>query len=475
LWQNRWNELSKEEKRAYKERAAAQKTSTEKTSHEMPKATAAARPKMKVKKICTKTTSSKVQRWRRRKAITRAASLGKTTANELADDMVASLKKLQGDCPDIMSVVWQKLSSELGKDTTTSMESLTSCARFFLSKLNNAPGFAVPNPPSNVLAVRRYVDSLVREYCGTQKSASDFGYPLGRVRWDGGAAGATSAPAKRGRPNKIDNPEVIAKVEAAFAASSQPSSRLCWDHKSEQWMLVPCHAESIIFCFLGANLVPQFICSKLLCKGLCASQVNTLLEDKKSVFLQQPDLQADLSLRSLHRLARKHLRRFKGADSINDYCIYCWDLKNKVMPQLSELHSSLRTDLESFMASYFTQWDQYMMGTDLAERPGLHLRDLRHYIDHHSSRDPCRKHRNQDAVNRFPCGLLQVRSRQSDFPQRWRVSLHAKEAEISLKCQQMSKLLDSYLFHRSANQLQKPLLQKLLDEPPAGSLVLERF
>lgn len=68
-------------------------------------------------------------------------------------------------------------------------------------------------------------------------------------------------------------------------------------------------------------------------KFLCC-QVNTLTSDKKAVWQNWGSLQGNMSLSTFWRIAKKHLRHYKGAESINDYCIYCYDLKTKVLPQV---------------------------------------------------------------------------------------------------------------------------------------------
>lgn len=144
------------------------------------------------------------------------------------------------------------------------------------------------------------------------------------------------------------------------------------------------------------------------------------------------------------------------------------DLKKQILPSTEKLLADVRSELIQFMEGYFDQWDAFKASEGLEDKPGLHLRSLRHYIYHHSARTPCRQH----AEHAFPCGLAQLRSRQSEFPQKQRVSLHAKEADLCLQLQSMSKLLDAYLFHRSANELQKPAMLRLLEEPPAKSVVV---
>ena len=96
------------------------------------------------------------------------------------------------------------------------------------------------------------------------------------------------------------------------------------------------------------------------------------------------------------------------------------------------------------------------------------MRELQHYIERHHEVRPCGKHRSAT----FPCGLSRLRQRSSGFPQNRRVDLHAVEAAAALKLQRVSKLLDGYLFHRSANEHQKPVLLKLMEQPEPGHVAL---
>ena len=328
---------------------------------------------------------------------------------------------------------------------------------------------------------------------------------MGRARWNAAAQPSVQADAKpRGRPSKVNNMELVRKVESVLAQFSQPSSRLSWNAQQKDWVLAPrlnlrkifkfsmiqgleyvtSSCWSRIFIALVVSLSPVCMNSVLcpwflaciifpclswtaMCFALTA-KVNTLTQDKLFIWNQHSEIQQDLSLSVFHKIARRHLRHYKSADSINDYCIYCWDLKKKVMPQVTALLETVRKDLSELMEGYFTQWDSYEEACNLKERPGLHLRELRHFIQHHCERAPCSRHAN----NAFPCGLLSLRTRGSGFQQRKRIDLHAAEATACLNLQQTSKLLDSYLFHRSANDFQKPLLSKLLEQPPGDSIVI---
>ena len=197
--------------------------------------------------------------------------------------------------------------------------------------------------------------------------------------------------------------------------------------------------------------------------------MQTLTADKTSIWHEDAELQANLSLSTMRRISKRFCGQHKPAVSVNDYCIYCHDLETKVMPQVHELVQTVRQTLTEEMAGYWDAWDAYEAANNLVECPGRRLRLLKHYVDQHSSNQPCRHHTQPDS---FPCGLACLRARGSGFPQRRRVDLHLKEADAGVKLRDMSKLLDAYLFHRAANEFQKPILARLLEHPAAGTVTI---
>lgn len=91
------------------------------------------------------------------------------------------------------------------------------------------------------------------------------------------------------------------------------------------------------------------------------------------------------------------------------------------------------------------------------ECPGLQLREFRHFIWY-------------TGTLLFPALCVICGSVVRAFP-RSSVCSFMPKAEACLKEQCMSKRLDGYLFHRSANEHQKPLLQ-MLDTPKPGHLTI---
>lgn len=65
-----------------------------------------------------------------------------------------------------------------------------------------------------------------------------------------------------------------------------------------------------------------------------------------------------------------------------------------------------------------------------------------------------------------------MRSREQGFTAVMRGELQDLECDICKELKSMSRLLDSYLHHRSANAHQKPLLKRLVDHPGFSSLTL---
>ena len=297
-----------------------------------------------------------------------------------------------------------------------------------LRGLHRAPGFAVSYPNKHTKACRDYVDRLVRQTFNNKSQISAMGYIMGRRRWKRCGAETCRPAAKRGRKCKRDDPDIIAHVEKALMQNSQDSSRVCFDRQKQEWVLV-----------------------------------RTMCKDTTSVWREQKD-ELNLSLSTMRSILRRHLCNYKPPWVQSDMCVYCVDLRQKVLPQAQELVQTCRDKLAAVMDGYFTEFDRYSEEAGLAEKPGLMLREFQHFIWRHAERQPCRKHRGSG----FPCGLSHMRSREAGLNQRQRGELHEAEAECCHKLREMSRLLDSYLFHRSANDHQKGVLRRVHEQPEPG-------
>ena len=181
-------------------------------------------------------------------------------------------------------------------------------------------------------------------------------------------------------------------------------------------------------------------------------QVRTLTRDVTSIWNGRPGEVENISIATMRTVMRQHLCQFEPAWVESDMCVYCVDLKQKVLPEAKRLVKRIRDKLEEFMPGYFARFDDYAATASVADRPGLELREVRHFIENHSEQRPCPKHRG------------------TGFP-RLRVGLNSVEAQaIGVKLQAMSKLLDGYIFHRAANEHPKANLGTLLEEPQVGYL-----
>ena len=351
-----------------------------------------------------------------------------SSASDAARVVVAAVKELEPNWPTLGPLICTGLQEDSGSSSTCPS------SRRLLEGLACLPGFEAPYPGKDVFAIRDAVDRLVGGFFTSREQVAAAGYKMGASRWNNSKTDDTSSMRRpRGRPSKRNDPELIASVLAQLNAHSQDSSRVCFDKTEGSWV-----------------------------------QVQTLTRDATSIWHEQEELRQNMSLRTMRRIMKQHLAHFKPAWSVSDMCIYCVDLQKKVLPQSEELITGVRQRLEAFMGSYFEAFDEYANTVQLKSKPGLHLRELRHYIWHHSEAQPCQKH----SSHSFPCGRLADRARGSGFPQNQRVQLHGLEAECCVKLQAQAKLLDGYLFHRSANEHQKPILTKLQEFPEPGHLTM---
>ena len=179
LLKEKWKLLSKPEQASFIARAEKAVAIAKSKAAPAP-APCSSRTKKVVKdsKLKCVGSSKKLQRWRRRQGV--LSSLQKATSAEEAAEVIAwSSKKLSTDFPDLPSLAWRKLGEELGTDVSIKHSSVVTGSTFLLTKLQQSPGFAAPNPPAGVKAVRDHVDRVVREFAGTPECAEKLGYPMG--------------------------------------------------------------------------------------------------------------------------------------------------------------------------------------------------------------------------------------------------------------------------------------------------------
>ena len=428
-----WSKLSKEEKKAFCEQAEVHAddatvpagSAGKKRGADAEEAPAPAEPKKQ--KPAYQPLANVVAKTRARRVTALAEELLKhASANDAAETLAAAVKAVGATWPDFGAEAQQQIFRANGSQECANCSAL-------LRGICGTPCFSSPNPPDGVRSAQDHIDRVVRGIFPSLQAVQKQGYNIGRIRWDASGRDRMPERAPRGRKSKQDDEVQIARVRAALEEHSQGSSRLCFNRQAGEWMLV-----------------------------------NTLTADKTHIFNQQDAVSANMSLSTMSRIMRKHLANYKPAWVESDWCIYCHDLDRKVMPQVKEAVAQHRQVLTGYMEHYFEAFDNYVTSASLSEKPGLHLRELQHYIWHHCERDPCRKHQGGD----FPCGQGRLRARGSGFPQRRRTDLHGAEAEACNHLRGLSKLLDSYLFHRSANEHQKPVLTQLQTKPEAGHVTL---
>eukprot|EP00435_Cladocopium_sp_Y103_P043634 s2225_g12.t1 len=423
----RWSSLGQDQKEHYMKRAAdkASKRIKKETCDQppmQPEAASASDGRFGYRPL-TETTSK--QRTRHTTELVEFLSKF-ATAEDVSEIIGNAIQKLSDKFPQLQELVLQQCAQ-----TEPSLE-CTRCGDM-LQALHQTPGFSAPFPDPKTAAIRDHVDRAVVDIFAELDAVQRAGYKIGVKRWRQASQEDKSERKPRGRPSKKDSPEVIQNLLSLLSANSQDSSRLCFDPAKEEWV-----------------------------------QVKTLTRDITSMWHENADSLGGISINTMRRCMKLHLSHFKPAWTESDMCIYCVDLRQKILPRSQRLISKIREKLAELLPSYFEQFDIYSLNSGLKDRPGLELRELRHFLLHHGEARPCRKHNGSS----FPCGLSRLRQRAAGFPQRLRVDLHALEAEAALKLQAMSKLMDGYLFHRSANEHQKPILFQLLENPRPKHLTI---
>ena len=133
-----------------------------------------------------------------------------------------------------------------------------------------------------------------------RSAVENLGYSIGAARWLK-ASGPDDAQAKtRGRPSKVNSKACIEAVRAVLQAHSQDSSKICRSNPggTAEWVIA-----------------------------------RTLTKDRTALFEDEPSLYENMSARTMHRIMKEHLCHFKKARCQSDYCQYCADYDDKVLPQ----------------------------------------------------------------------------------------------------------------------------------------------
>ena len=296
---------------------------------------------------------------------------GLASEQDAAEVLVRAIRELQNNkWAGLVAAVCKQL---VGKAESESLESACGRCPKLVAGLNDCPGFAAKNPPDKVGEIRKYIDRLLRSCFESKKEVDEFGYHIGRIRWEK-AVGTEDLAAKRGRPSKVNDAESIKAVKAALEHHSQDSSKICQNSAGE-WAVS-----------------------------------RTLTRDRVSIYDEEEALYRNMSISTFSRIMKHHLKEYKKARCKSDMCQYCLDYDRKVLPLIDRREAEFRSQLQNIMPTYFDAWDAWVACAEaraMADRPALHLEALEHYISRHHAAQPCARHRGTE----FPCGLGRLRER----------------------------------------------------------------
>ncbi|CAK9062324.1 Uncharacterized protein SCF082_LOCUS32497 [Durusdinium trenchii] len=347
------------------------------------------------------------------------------SAEQAADTVARAIRVVENEWPEFGKLVAQKLQP------ATVCGSCSSLVR----GLGAVPEFKPPNPSDRIRAIRDQVDVLIHQAFPDRSAVENLGYSFGAARWLK-ASGPDDAQAKtRGRPSKVNSKACIEAVRAVLQAHSQDSSKICRSNPggTAEWVIA-----------------------------------RTLTKDRTALFEDEPSLYENMSARTMHRIMKEHLCHFKKARCQSDYCQYCADYDDKVLPKAQEMIADARDQLEKIMPNYWQAWDAFLAAEPFKDLPALEIEAFEHYISRHHERHPCAEHRDND----FPCGLADLRKRGSGFRQNLRVDLFSLEATLSTELRAMLRLMLSYNHHKAATEHQDPVLMSLQKSPPCNSTTL---
>ena len=263
------------------------------------------------------------------------------TSDDIAFVLAKTLNQLEDTFPDLRSKVLLAMS------TDAPSAQCPDCPRL-LAGLAAFRQFQPPNPSPAVAEIRSEVDHLIRNVFKERSRVQELGYPVGQMRWRKAAQECLSSSSKRGRPSKVNDPQLIELVQDRLQAHSQSSSRLCTTKKvdgEDRWQLV-----------------------------------RTMTKQADSIFEDEPAIFTAMSNRTMKRIMKRHLWQYKPAWNESDWCQYCYDLDRKVIPQVEELMEEVRSRLCSKMSVYFQAFDTFASSICLSDQPGLFLRHFGHFI-----------------------------------------------------------------------------------------------
>ena len=286
------------------------------------------------------------------------------SAEQAADTVARAIRVVENEWPEFGKLVAQKLQP------ATVCGSCSSLVR----GLGAVPEFKPPNPSDRIRAIRDQVDVLIHQAFPDRSAVENLGYSFGAARWLK-ASGPDDAQAKtRGRPSKVNSKACIEAVRAVLQAHSQDSSKICRSNPggTAEWVIA-----------------------------------RTLTKDRTALFEDEPSLYENMSARTMHRIMKEHLCHFKKARCQSDYCQYCADYDDKVLPKAQEMIADARDQLEKIMPNYWQAWDAFLAAEPFKDLPALEIEAFEHYISRHHERHPCAEHRDND----FPCGLADLRKR----------------------------------------------------------------
>ena len=113
----------------------------------------------------------------------------------------------------------------------------------------------------------------------------------------------------------------------------------------------------------------------------------TLTKDRAILFEEALTLYQNMSARTMDRVMKEHLwplpLQYNIPRCLSDYCQYCADYDDKVLPKARDMMDDCREQLQKPMPNYGQAWDEFMKGAVFKHNPVLEMGAFEHYVAHH--------------------------------------------------------------------------------------------
>ena len=244
-------------------------------------------------------------------------------------------------------------------------------------------------------------------------------YTVGKTSWKRARDSSADAEleagrAKVGRPTKVADPTVVAKVGSLLEQYLNDSSKI---------VVLRIHGKR------------QLVCARLLSKKLWR------------VYKEQVEIRSMLSWSSFHKLVKVQFPNIRPPGRRTDVCSHCKIFRKHIVPRAVKEYNRRRKAITDIMPTY---WESFEAEQDI-------VLFRQHNQVQHEVLQAYKYVRRKNATARDDAVRLEMRLGHQ-------LSLHEKEAKLLHKLKGHCELIEAYNWHKLSADRQADFTKKLLDE-----------